>query len=369
MSAVNVLMVEDDQGQQNLYEDAIDEFNKKNIERTITLDIVDSSADAISKLNEKDYAAVFLDLILKGDRGKGPDASGNAVLKHILNNNKLRLIVYVVSGTLHSLSNDFDDIFENPLMRKFDRSEDTNRVLEDLVRVLDTGVTKILGGSGQLDTLINNIFFHHLAKGFHFWESKGRDCEKELLRYTASHLLEYLDAPMTEEDGEPSYFNPEFYIYPPIKKPVATGDIISLDDDKYILLSPSCDIAPRIKGENTIYNVEAVVLAKIIPLSKRYFDDRKIPYSSSGKTSDKAWEGFLNNHRNNSPKQRYHYMPEYLDIVESLIDFKGLINVPLEDILKAERIATISTPFIRDVQSRFSAYFGRQGQPSGEWSV
>ena len=60
----------------------------------------------------------------------------------------------------------------------------------------------------------------------------------------------------------------------------------------------------------------------------------------------------------------------YLDIKESVIDFKRLRFIPTENYVgqNITRIATVSSPFIREIQSRFSAYFGRQGQPSGTWS-
>ncbi len=372
MSDISILMVEDDQGQQSLYRDAIDDYNNDNSnEKKIVLDIADTSDDAIEKLDQKHYDAIFLDLILKGDPIDRSSASGNDVLKYILDNkSKLRLAVYVISGTLGSVSQDYDDDFDNPLMRKFERSEDTSIVIDDLIRVWDTGVTKILGGSGKLEELISDIFFNHLSKGFNFWVHKDRDCEKELLRYTALHLLEYLDEPTPENNEDLKYFNPEFYIYPPIKKPIATGDIISIDGGKHVILSPSCDITPR-EGENgkPIFNVEVVVLAEIIPLEKTVFESMSISYSSSGKTDSGAWKKFLSNQRGTSPKQRYHYLPQYLEIDEAVIDFTRITYRPICNVLNDERIATISSPFVRDVQSRFSAYFGRQGQPVGEWSV
>jgi hypothetical protein len=329
------------------------------------------SDEAIRKLNEETYDAVFLDLILEGDSTQDAVASGNTVLEHIISNNRIRLIVYVVSSTLNSLSDQFEGAFENPLMRKFDREKDTAELIADLVKVFNTGVTKILGGSGKLESLINDIFFKHLAKGFELWPSDEKNREKELLRYTTLHLLEYLDLPEKGQNGESNYLNPEFYIYPPIKEAVATGDIVEYQGAKYALLSPSCDIAPRQRGEETVYNVEVVALAQILPLEKETFDSMRISYSGKGKTNQGAWDDFVVNQKSSSPKNRYHYIPAYLEISESLIDFKRIISIPLKVILdksQSKRLATVSLPFVRDIQSRFSAYYGRQGQPTGEWS-
>jgi CheY-like chemotaxis protein len=367
---INILMVEDSQDQQTLYTDAVEDFNSiKGTELIISFS--ETAEGAISKLNNDKYDAVFLDLKLQEDPKNGDQASGNKVLQHIVGNSQLRMVVYLVSGTLHVLSDDHEKLFENPLMRKFERDSDTNDILDDLVRVLKTGVTKILGGQGKFEELVNTIFFSHLSKGFKFWVDKNRDCEKELLRYMALHLLEHLDTPEDNSNSEAAYFNPEFYIHPPIKPTVSCGDILTVDDKNYIVLTPSCDIAPRSHGEAIVYNVDIVILARVLPMVKEVFDELNISYSRDQKRSEGKWNGFTTNHRGTSPKSRFHYLPPYLTIEESLIDFKRLVNVPIEKIITLDgvtRVATVSSPFIRDIQGRFSSYYGRHGQPVGEWS-
>jgi hypothetical protein len=45
-----------------------------------------------------------------------------------------------------------------------------------------------------------------------------------------------------------------------------------------------------------------------------------------------------------------------------LIDFQDVTTISFTNDL--ERIATISSPFIKDIISRFSNYYSRQGQPT-----
>lgn len=367
---VTILMVEDDEGQQKLYTDAVDDFNVET-GCELSISFSETADGAIDKLTCGEYDAVFLDLNLQEDPKHGSQASGNKVLRHIIDNSRLRLVVYVVSGTLHSLAPEFDDLFENPLMRKFERDSDTKPLLMDLVRVLKTGVTEILGGRGRFEQLVNSIFFSHLSKGFNFWIDKDKGCEKELLRYMTLHLLEHLDIPEEDSNRENTYFTPEFYIYPPIKPNVSCGDIVLFNNEKHVVLTPSCDISPRKNGETTLYNVDIVILARVLPLEKEVFDNLNISYSGNNERTNKKWSRFVENHRGTTPKNRFHFLPPYLAIEESVIDFKRLVSLPIEAVVNPdglERVATVSSPFIRDIQGRFSSYYGRHGQPAGDWS-
>lgn len=370
MEIINLLLVEDDKDQQVLVEDAVEDFNDDNTATTFSVVKATNAADAIEHLKSNEFDAVMLDLLLEGDSNDS-SASGNEVLNYIFSSKSLRPIVYVVSGTLHSLDEEYKEIFTTPLMYTYNRESESSEILNEIYSVWKTGVTKIIGRSGKLEKLLQDIYIKHLAQGFDFWKSKSENTESALLRYISMHLAEYLDMPEVVEDtiSESRYFEAEFYIYPPIKDKVATGDIVIYEDNMYILLSPSCDVAPRIDGEAIIYNVDSVLLAEIIPLEKERFDTLGIKYHPS-KTNNEKWKDFHAKQKRSQSKQRFHFLPAYLDIKESVIDFKRLRFIPTEDYLGQDmnRIATVSSPFIREIQSRFSAYFGRQGQPSGTWS-
>jgi CheY-like chemotaxis protein len=379
MDVIKVLMVEDRDEQQSLYSDAVEEFNEEEQEISIQVEYVKSAKEAEEKLNENEFDALFLDLRLEGDGNRSSnEASGNDVLKHLIEEGGQRLIISVISATPQDINPDYDELFESPLLNKFSRDDDTKEVLRNLVSTWKTGITKILGREGRLNSLVNDIFFKHISKGFKFWVERDADCENELLRYTALHLLEYLDLPENLDDGESgelSYHAPEFYIIPPINKSAATGLIISYDDKKYVVLSPSCDLAPRGTYDSgdgvqkTIYNVELVVLAEIVSLEKSIFDELDIPISSKGKRRNSDWRSFYDKVKGNN-KQRYHYLPSYLSMNEGVVDFKRIRYIPINDLMSAaeeNKVGAITRPFLSDIQSRFSAYFARQGQPIGSW--
>ena len=230
----------------------------------------------------------------------------------------------------------------------------------------------MLGNKGMLNNMINEVFFNHLPISFNSWLEVGANCEKEFLRYTLLHLVEYLDLPEREDETDSKYHAAEFYITPPIRKDIASGDIVEYDNEMFYLLSPACDISPHLNNGNTVYNVESLVMAQVRPLEKNHFDENNIKYASNGSTSNDKWTRFSASQRISNQKNRFHYLPKFIDINESAIDFKAVKTLSLVDYQNCEitkRIATVSTPFKRDIQSRFSAYFGRQGQPNGLWSV
>lgn len=363
MRIVRVLIVEDNDNQNTAYLDCIEEFNESNTDLSIQATVCKNADDAINKIAEESFDAAVVDLNLTGAN----DASGNQVLHKIISAPNKRMAILVVSSTLGSLHQELQATFKSPLLKTFSRADTPNqRIIEHLAKVYRTGAIQILGGTGRLEELLNKLFFEHLSIGFESWLAQGKSCESELLRWTALHLLEHLDNPTHSElfPGVPGggiYLPAEFYIYPCIRPQLATGDLLQREGELFILLTPACDIEVRGERDGKAQrNVERAVLAFCLPLSQSAFDEKGIGFG-------KKWSDFEANSKKNK-KDRYCYLPGHLSIPESVIDFKQLESVSIEEINSAfTRIATVSIPFIRDIQSRFSGYYSRQGQPSGTW--
>ena len=61
---------------------------------------------------------------------------------------------------------------------------------------------------------------------------------------------------------------------------------------------------------------------------------------------------------------KYVYLPQYRGLKAAIADLQNLYTIKLDVFLNEyTRVATISSPFLKDIQSRFSSYYGRQGQP------
>jgi len=347
-----LLIVEDDDGQYEAYSDAVDEISGENLSFEITRK--KTALEAKSELTSKEFDGAIVDLNL--DSSNPTEATGNEVLLEIMNSH--RFPVFVVSGNLGHLDPAIRDNISD-FLKCYDRDKSNDEIFSELKGIYDTGITHILGGRGLIDKKLGEIFWNHLSNDMDIWLQKKDGIGNALLRYTVSHLTEYLDIP-TGDDRY--YFEPEFYIKPPIREYIATGDIVQKEDERYIVLSPSCDVAVRgiDNQEVPIINADMVTLAKLLKVDRNIFIENKI-----------INEGDNSGARENILKRiisgqwdKYVFIPEYKELYAAVIDLQNLYTINFSNYLaEYNRIATISNSFLKDIQSRFASYYGRQGQP------
>jgi len=348
---IKILVVEDDSDQFEMYQDTAREQSDDNYVITLSRHI--SARDAKHALLSSNFDGAIVDLNLSS--GDPNEASGNQVLEEIVESH--RFPVLVVSGNLHNLAENIKEK-RSGFLKFYNRDATNNEIFEYLKSTFDTGITRILGGRGQIENWLSDIFWRHLANDFENWNPGNLDPERTLLRYTVSHLSEYLDQP----DGEDRFYHDaEFYIKPPIRDHIATGDIVNKEGNRFVLLSPACDVAVRAVNEYGVpkINAKRVILAPLIEISRSSFIASKIiSDSDNSKKRSKIVEELI---KGNRPK--YVFLPEYGNIAPSVIDLQNLHSWAFEEYVTFDRIATISTPFIKDILSQLSSYYGRQGQP------
>lgn len=347
---LRLIIVEDDDDMFQTYEDAAEEYSSDHL--VIETIRKESANEAVNALLSKGFDGAIVDLNLS--QSDPSEASGNEVIREILD--KHRFPVFVVSGNLHNLDASLRDK-NSEFLKFFDRDVQNEKIFSPLLEIFKTGITKILGGRGKIEESLSEIFWTHLAKDFSVWPRDDSGKERTLLRYAISHLAEYLDIP----DGDDGFYHEaEVYIKPPIKEFIATGDIIHFKGEGYINLSPPCDIAVRSSTDGSpIINADRIVLAPLIEIDRNSFiKSGLIKESCNSDNRRKTLEEIVKGKR-----ERFSFLPGYGDISPSVVDFQNIQTFTLEEILSANRIATVSGIFLKDIQSRFSAYFGRQGQP------
>jgi len=356
MQELKILIVEDDERiYEDIYKRNIELFNKENKQVQINDTWIRGKEEAITALKKSenifDGAIVDLDLMGKG----GTDTSGNEVVKEIKEN--LRFPIFVITGTPHHVSAELNspnaifDVYERDKVDVFD-------TLNKFKLIKATGILNLLNRNGRIEELIQNIFWNHISTSLDSWviDEKRNPKEKEdsLLRYTILHMLEYLD----ENNVHPS----EFYITKPVKEKLSTGDLISFNEHRYVVLTPACDFVIRPNGTRSI---NKAFLLKVQDLSE------KIPnYDKTQAINDvsKNIKGKLEKLISNN-KPYFHFIPKHNNIEAGLIDFQDKSSIPIEKveekIISKEviRIATISLPFLKDLIERYSSYYSRQGSP------
>ena len=377
---MKLLIVEDEKYQMNSYRDTIDIHNRKqdNDNRRIEPVLCTDINKALEKI-DKPFDCAIVDLDLNGD-----SSAGKRAIEKIQKLN-LRLPIIVLTGVPSLVDSEIKEICLY-VLTKSDEKGYFEKILNKLLDIHSTGITRIIGGQGEIERLLNRVTKHSILPNIYMWverakkasEDRKQKIENALLRYTLSHLIQQID------DENEEAFPEEFYIVPvptsdklsnEIKyDPLKTGRIVSKDDQYYVVMSPACDLA-------------------IYPTKKNYKTDRilLIEIEDGNKVKEET-KSSIKDLRKNKHSNYYHWLPSISskydtskygnkDFDLGFIDFKGgymnfrKISTHAHDefpntfdkpngkgFFKKTKLQ-IAPPFIKDIVSRFSSYYARQGQP------
>jgi len=348
---IEILIVENEDDQIELYTDAIDEYNESPENISIVSTIVKTVDDAKEMIRENHYDAAFIDLCLS-DEGVDEEKDGKKIVHYI--KKYARYPVYIVSG---SLDEETSELSENKFIEEHDRdSVDTERLLYEVQTLFKTGITNVLGLKGFFEQHLDDIFWKHFAQSKEYWLQKeldGTQLKRIVSRYTLSHLFEYLE---TTSDSDPIQYDvAEMYISPVIKEAISPGDIVTDSDNHYLVLSPACDLAQGCE------NVILVRLIKLFELEAiQLKKERYLEAESNGKRGDLI--STLQNYIKNN-KDRYHFLPRFLEFDAHVADYQKITTLSYSDANDLTSVMSISPLYFKDVQSRFASYYARQGSP------
>ena len=336
MTPLHLLLVEDQDSYIEEYRDVVDAYVKEH-GRSIAMRVEKSIEGAKQSLDGSIDAAV-VDLNLGRDTTDGGEVI-DELKAHF------RVPVAVLTGTPGDADN------QPPVVQVFTKGEHGFAdVLDRLWAVHEVGLTKIMGGRGLLEERLNRVFLNNLVPTIDVWIGYGagdpEKTEKALLRYALGHLVADL-----EGDETPCYPE-EFYLDPPLEASLTTGSLLeSKGDGRYrVVMTPACDLAVRDDGNR---KADSIVLATVVPEADLY-------------ASLKANSGRQRRLRQNNDASCYHWMPESGSLGGGFLDFRCLETVSLcacEQDYKC-LVARIAPSFIKDIVSRFSIFYARQGQPA-----
>lgn len=346
---MNLLIVEDDKPTIQSYRDNIESFNRKS-DIQIEAEVIDNLEDAKNSLISPNYDAAIIDLKLSSNT---VDLEGLEIVDEI--QNKLRFPLFIVSGSLGQVQQE-----ESAFLKKRSRDGNFKDILTEIIDIYKTGVTNILGQKGTIEKYLNSIFWNHMSNSMDLWINDAtrtpKEKENSLLRYTLLHMQEHIDEELEK------YHPSEFYITKPIKKNLFTGDIVEVGKNRFLILTPSCDIVLRKDGTR---NADFILFCKIKPLDNVVKNYELLKHNTSVKNDNR--KRIINFFENKN--QKYHFIPKAESIAPGLIDFQEKLTIPsleVDELLEANkinRIATISQPFLKDIISRYSNYYSRQGSP------
>lgn len=349
---LKLLLVEDNSAEIESYTNIIEIFGQNN---NLEVDLkVERRLDTALKEISSHFDAAIVDIRLEDDK-PGTEHGGETLVYKLLE--EFRIPTFVYTGTPSFISHIEEK--ENILFKKYIKAEvGIMDILENIKLIFDSGITRIIGRRGLIEKMLDKIFWGHIADNLDLRDLPP-DPEKKILRYVAVHLQEYLEL---DESGYFEEYTPdEVYICPPIKKGIFTGNILrEKDSGEYsIVLTPACDLAQQ--------KAKSIVIAPIESLKKDGIVKQNVNIIKKRKASDddkKSAEEILRRIIGNNFSNKYYFLPLSNFFEGGLINFQKLISViPKELGKKYDLIASVTAPFLKDIISRFSIYYSRQGAP------
>ncbi len=361
MTPLKILLVEDETIPQNAFKNDVEVFKGQPNNLAVEFEIVENVYDAVEMIDVS-FDGAIIDLKLGGN-----EDGGNEIIQ-ILDKEFTKIpIVFVTSYP--------DAVVDHSSVIKIRSREDGSYHTDLLLfqQIREIGLTYIIGGRGLIEQQLREVFLENLLPQIDTWirygeaykETDPKRTEKALLRYTLNHLFQRL-----EEDNE--LFLPiEFYLYPPVTDKITTGSMVKENNQWFVVLSPACDLVFRngqFKTERILF-VEIETETKIVKnaLNRlKKIDDKE--------EREKVREDIFQKLSGNNHTFYYHWLPPVkfntseggqLDFEGGFLNFRKLEALSLNK-FKAkftEPLVQISPYFVKDIVSRFSSYYARQGQP------
>ena len=352
MNTMKILFIEDAADQQGIFQSSVEVFNAEN-DLNIEYEIAKDVSEALNKIDGA-YDGAIIDLKLGNDQ-----EGGNKIVDQ-LGDSFTRIPIIFVTGFVDLVNN-------HPSIIKI-RSRDEEAYGSDFrlfEAICNTGLTRIMGGRGIIEESLSKVFLENLLPQIETWVSYGKEyleedperTEKALLRYALNHLFQLL-----EEDDE-SCFPEEVYLYPHVSKKITTGSIVREDNQWYVVLSPACDLV--IRGNNQ-FKTDRILFVEVEEendiVDKALTDIRGM---SEGRKKREKMEEKLKEISRNNYTFYYHWLPKANCFPSGFLNFRKLETLNKNDFdEKIEQpLIQISPFFVKDIVSRFSSYYARQGQP------
>ena len=348
MTRIKLLVVEDDPQDIGTCRSTVERYQDER-QREVELVECKDVDEAFDRLDNT-FDGAIIDLRL-GDEGD----EGNQVVQQI-KERQYRFPVAILTGTPSAADPEFPYI---GVFKKGDPGAGYDDLLDRFWKIQETGLTRILGGRGIIESKLAEVFWNNILPQIKKWEEYGEAdsgrTENALLRHTLNHLIQLID-----EDIE-RYFPEEFYLHPPPSGNIRTGSILKDKDSSqlFAVMSPDCDLVIRSDGKG---NTDRLLLVEIISPGVLFdWFGSEAPSTLGRDRKDR----FVRALENNGPRH-YHCLPETEFFPLSFLNFRSVSTVGVDNICGEFHLpprVQISPPFVKDIVARFSSYYARQGQP------
>lgn len=362
MDEIKILLIDDEKEQFDLVKESIDEFNT-NKEVGLVIEWARTPEEAMIKLYQDYFSAIIIDLKLKSDDVDTPDErlSGNILLNRIIE--KEIIPIAVRTGFPDRVILEVKDS-----IKIYSKDNEIYQIIEHLMETYSSSVFKLFGSRGKISKNIKELFWDIIPQCSSLKDEVLESLPNEkqetvIIRYISSWFSNKYMFDEKYIDVDPI----EMYMFPNPIEQVCTCDIYQHmaakgENSYYLVLTPSCDLANK--------KVDNVILCKILDFqSIEAFSEVLDKYNKTKSNSKKsALEKWF---RNAQPESlRYHFLPKVNLFPGGFVDFRSIISLEydrdigtIKDSSTYKKVGVITEGFKRDIISRFSAYYHRQGQP------
>lgn len=247
-----------------------------------------------------------------------------------------------------ALPQNVGDLRMPPLVDVFPK-EELEHVPDAIRAAIDSGTADVMADiEYRVATVMREHLWNELAP---HWDEDTKDGRPEELAHIlitrVAHSLQ--DQALPELTSRPSHC----YLYPPVSKRHRPGDLlhrpVGEKDEWWVVLTPACDLEHDGK-------VDFVLLGRASLLSAHPKYTLWSPTLSKGKWND------LNDVLVGKVA-RYHYLPEFRDIPDLVLDLEHTQSVPVDELGHFKRMASLVSPYSEALLAKYSHFRGRIGTP------
>ncbi|MEH6930465.1 hypothetical protein V7Z65_27865, partial [Priestia megaterium] len=183
---INLLIIEDEVGQIEQIEDAINDFNRKEGKVKgikIQKQSVNTSEEAMFALLKDEFDAAIIDLQLNGTNG---GEEGVNLIEVIID--RLRFPIFVRSGFPEKVA---EISSEHEFVKVFKKTDNVDLIITEIIKFHNNGITATIGTKGKVEKYLNKIFWDRFSKNVHLWDKDlldNSEYEKSLVRYCLALL-------------------------------------------------------------------------------------------------------------------------------------------------------------------------------------
>lgn len=352
---LEVLLVEDEKSKIEEWSAAVAAFNA-DVEKNgfvINTWTAASIAAAMETIARAKLDALVVDLRLEKEPGVGEDNDdGNELIRRVVETTACGVVVYTGQRGQANLK-------DYPQVEVFDKGDGAGPVFDWLSRQRAL-LTQLRAVSQAVERETAKVFFKSIWPRWKQWSEQGTGVSEALARHVTAHVHDaLLDAAKGEAHPEEAYF------VPPLKERLDTGDLVKLENDIWVVVTPRCDLANKGK-------VASLLLAKCLNVAEKYAELEAAVTKATSNSAKKDATDKLTRYLQHEGSPKQHFLPPALDIDSRqmgpwMVQFHDLQVLPVKqgmaDLPKA-RIASLAPQFVPSLVERFGSYFSRIGTPN-----